>query len=98
MIAEVAGEVEVPTMPIEKEEMHSGTVGMGSFNKNYEMTIHTPRDIGGLINIRITTKTRINGIFTNIDVSSTNQTKSWTRIPGNCRLMSLIILGLQGFV
>ena len=77
MIAEVAGEVEVPTMPIEKEEMHSGTVGMGSFNKNYEMTIHTPRDIGGLINIRITTKTRINGIFTNIDVSSTNQTKSW---------------------
>ena len=50
MIAEVAGEVEIPTLSIEDEESSSDTVGIGSFAGNYEMTIHTPDDVGGLIN------------------------------------------------
>ena len=70
MIAEVAGEVEVPTMPIEQEESSSETVGIGSFAGNFKMTIHTPENIGGLINIQITSKSNIQGIYTNIEVSS----------------------------
>ena len=69
MIAEVAGEVEIPTMSIEEEESSSDTVGIGSFAGNYEMTIHTPDDVGGLINIHITSKSHIQGIYTNIEVS-----------------------------
>ena len=70
MIAEIAGEVEVPTMAIEQEESSSETVGIGSFAGNFKMTIHTPEDIGGLINIQITSKSNIQGIYTNIEVSS----------------------------
>ena len=69
MIAEVTGEVDVPSLPIEQEETTSGLVGEGTFAKNYEMTIHTPDpDVGGLINIQIKAKTPINGIYTNVDV------------------------------
>ena len=68
MIAEVAGEVEVPTMAIEQEESSSETVGIGSFAGNFQMIIHTPEDIGGLINIQITSKSNIQGIYTNIEV------------------------------
>ena len=69
MIAEVAGEVEVPELPIEQDESSSDTIGIGSFAGNYQMTIHTPDDVGGLINIQITPKSYIQGIYTNIEVS-----------------------------
>ena len=70
MIAEVTGEVDVPSLPIEQEEATNGLVGEGTFAKNYEMTIHTPDpDVGGLINIQIKAKTPIDGIYTNVDVS-----------------------------
>ena len=69
MVAEVAGEVEVPELPIEQDESNSDTIGIGSFAGNYQMTIHTPDDVGGLINIQITPKSYIQGIYTNIEVS-----------------------------
>ena len=70
MVAEVAGEVDVPELPIEQDESSSDTIGIGSFAGNYQMTIHTPDDVGGLINIQITAKSYIQGIYTNIEASA----------------------------
>ena len=78
MIAEVAGEVEVPELPIEQGESSSDNIGIGSFAGNYQMTIHTPDDVGGLINIQITPKSYIQGIYTNIEVSGLQF--QWIRI------------------
>ena len=73
MIAEVAGEVDIPELPIEQEESSSDTVGIGSFAGNYKMTIHTPDDAGGdLITIQIKPKRYIQGIETNIEVRFSN--------------------------
>ena len=100
MIAEVTGEVDVPSLPIEQEETTSGLVGEGTFAKNYEMTIHTPDpDVGGLINIQIKAKTPINGIYTNVDVRHpcTALTLTNPSIHG-CNRLTRCISGVQDFI